>query len=226
MTEEKFNKWLQERTFESITKGSDILAIILEHQGAVRKKYISALKSRAIEVGVAPERFDILATVAEQKVHPPAVDFTDTGNARRFAQENKGIAIYVKSVDWLTWNGMVWLEGELEAAGLAMQVTDKMLAEAKDQVKAAGDAVTAATVEDDGEEKKKAQEQLKVAEAYRKHAKNSRNQPKIAAMLKLARTLMQVKSDKLDSNPYLLNTPAGMVDLKTGEILPHNPKAY
>lgn len=29
-------------------------------------------------------------------------DFTDTGNARIFARENRGEAIYVKSIDWLT----------------------------------------------------------------------------------------------------------------------------
>ena len=133
-------------------------------------------------------------------------DFTDTGNARIFARENRGEAIYVKSIDWLTWNGTAWTEGE--------------------ENKAAGDAMTAATVSNDDEAKKKAKQQLDLAEAYRKHAKTSRNQPKIAAMLKLARTLMQVKPDKLDANPYLLNTPAGMVDLRTKQVLPHDPKAY
>lgn len=153
-------------------------------------------------------------------------DFTDTGNARIFARENRGEAIYVKSIDWLTWNGTAWTEGELEAAGLAMKVTDRMMQEAREEIKAAGDAMTAATVANDDEAKKKAKQELDLAEAYRKHAKTSRNQPKIAAMLKLARTLMQVKPDKLDANPYLLNTPAGMVDLRTKQVLPHDPKAY
>lgn len=150
-------------------------------------------------------------------------DFTDTGNARIFAREYKGRAIYIKSIDWLTWNGKKWDEGELEAAGLAMKLTDRMLEEAREEVKSAGDALTSATVEEDEEAKRKANIQVKIAAQYRKHAHNSRNQPKITSMLKLSRTLMEIKPDKLDAHPYLLNTPDGIVDLSTKEIKPHDP---
>lgn len=37
---------------------------------------------------------------------------------------------------------------------------------------------------------------------------------------------MQVAIEKLDGDPYLLNTPAGMVDLRTGEMQPHDPHQY
>jgi putative DNA primase/helicase len=161
---------------------------------------------------------------AKNSVKP--TDFTDTGNARIFAREYQGTAIYVKSVNWLTWNGMVWVEGKLDAAGLAMKLTDRMMEEARAEVKAAGDAITAAKVSEDDEARKKANQQAGYAEQYRKHARNSRNKPKITAMLDLACTLLQVKSEKLDADAYLLNTPAGMIDLKTKRTQPHDPQAY
>lgn len=230
MTEERFQEWLRGRTLESITQKSDIFSIMLEHQGETQQRYIYELKNRAIELGLTGEEFDALVKIAaykmDESLFPRVIDFTDTGNARVFARENEGIAIYVKSMDWLTWTGSVWKEGELEATELAMRVTDAMLAIAQEDIKSAGDAVTDATMQDDTEALRKAQEELKIALSHRKHAKNSRNQPKILAMLKLARTIMQVAPDKLDANPYLLNTPAGMVNLKTKEILPHDPKAY
>ena len=39
----------------------------------------------------------------------------------------------------------------------------------------------------------------------------------------LARGIVERKADELDADPDLLNTPAGVVDLRTGELLPHDP---
>lgn len=37
---------------------------------------------------------------------------------------------------------------------------------------------------------------------------------------------MQVHIDRLDADAYLLNTPGGIVDLRTGKLLPHDPARY
>ena len=151
-------------------------------------------------------------------------DFTDTGNARIYAGEYEKDVIYTTADGFLVWDGKRWDENELEAAGLAMKLTDKMLDEARAEIKVAGDALTSAKVSEDSDAIENAKQQVAAAEAYRKHAYASRNQPKIASMLKLSRTLMQVKPNKLNANPYLLNTPTGMVELKTKQIAPHDPK--
>lgn len=150
-------------------------------------------------------------------------DFTDTGNARIFAQEFNGKAIYVRSIGWLVWDGTKWKESELEAVNLAMRLTDKMMQEAAAQFRAASKEESEAILAEDSDAKTKAKDCKEAAEGYLKHARTSRNRPKIVAMLGLACSLMQVEPDQLDAHPYLLNTPAGIVDLKTKQILPHDP---
>lgn len=160
----------------------------------------------------------------EESVRP--TDFTDTANSRVFAREYKGKAIYVKTIGWLFWNGKKWEENELEVAGFAMGLTDKMMAEARAEIAAAGEAMTAAKVAEDADAIKAAHRMELAAAAYRKHAKASRNKTRIAAMLDLARTPLQVMPDMLDADPYILNTPKGMVNLRTGDISPHTPARY
>jgi P4 family phage/plasmid primase-like protien len=49
---------------------------------------------------------------------------------------------------------------------------------------------------------------------------------KIQTVMTLAVGGFKVKEEILDANPFDLNTPAGIVDLKTGKCRPHDPKAY
>lgn len=48
----------------------------------------------------------------------------------------------------------------------------------------------------------------------------------VAAVLKLAASDPRhaVRVDELDADPWLLSTPGGVVDLRTGSMLPHDPK--
>jgi len=43
------------------------------------------------------------------------------------------------------------------------------------------------------------------------------------AVLDLARGIVERRVAELDADPDLLNTPAGIVDLRTGELAPHDP---
>ena len=58
------------------------------------------------------------------------------------------------------------------------------------------------------------------AKAYLTHAKNSRNAVRIKNMLELSKPALVIKADKLDANPFDLNTPAGIVELTTGGSVP------
>lgn len=135
----------------------------------------------------------------------------------------KGQAIYTTTAGWLVWDGKRWDEDDLKAAALAMQLTDVMLAEALTAVRLAGDALTEAKVLQNKDAEEKAKKLVKQAESYRKHALVSRQKNRIYAMLSLAQSLLSVSSEKLDADPYALNTPGGIVDLRTGAILPHDP---
>ena len=153
-------------------------------------------------------------------------DYTDVGNAYIFAREYKNKAIYVETAGWLVWSGKVWNEGDLEAIGLAVALTDRMLAEARTEVKSAGDALTAAENAGDDEAKEAATKQKKAAGDYFAHARVSRSKARIAATLELARSMLHVRPEKLDAKPYALNTPGGIVDLKTQKMHPHDPLQY
>lgn len=49
---------------------------------------------------------------------------------------------------------------------------------------------------------------------------------RISAVTALTRGIVRVDSEVFDSHPDLLNTPSGVVDLRTGQLGPHDPTLY
>lgn len=49
---------------------------------------------------------------------------------------------------------------------------------------------------------------------------------KVSGILKLAKSLLEIKNEKLDADPFILNTPVGVIDLKTSGIKEHDPSYY
>jgi putative DNA primase/helicase len=49
---------------------------------------------------------------------------------------------------------------------------------------------------------------------------------RLVALVELAKGILQVRDDMFDAHPDLLNTPTGVVDLRTGELRPHDPLLY
>lgn len=49
---------------------------------------------------------------------------------------------------------------------------------------------------------------------------------RLVALVELAKGILQVRDDMFDAHPDLLNTPSGVVDLRTGEVKPHDPLLY
>jgi P4 family phage/plasmid primase-like protien len=60
------------------------------------------------------------------------------------------------------------------------------------------------------------------------HKRKSQSQNGILSMIRLARAdaRMQIDRELLDARPYELNTPEGIVDLRTGALLPHDPARW
>lgn len=65
-------------------------------------------------------------------------------------------------------------------------------------------------------------------QALSRHAVRSDTDGKIAAMLSLARSEpgIPILLSQLDADPFLFNCANGVIDLRTGELLPHNPKFF
>jgi P4 family phage/plasmid primase-like protien len=121
--------------------------------------------------------------------------YTDAGNADLMVDEHADHLRYVPSRGaWLTWARTHW--AWCEDDGEALQ--------------AAIDTIQTIDTSDD--------------DAY-KHQIKSLSRRSLEAMIAIARrhNLMRVASDALDADPYALNTPAGVIDLRDGSLRPHSP---
>lgn len=134
---------------------------------------------------------------------PGNLGLDDIGNGQRFVWRHGQNLRWVKEWGWLTWNGKVW---ELDR-GLVMlwckETARSILAEA-------------ASSEDDDNRI-----------ALSKHARASSSQARLDAMATLAQSEpgINAKPSEFDCDPWLLNCQNGIVDLKNGALLPHDPAA-
>jgi putative DNA primase/helicase len=129
---------------------------------------------------------------------------TDLGNARRMVRQFGADLHYVYAWGkWFIWDGSRWAEDETgEIERVAKRTVTSIYAEA-------------AETENTDERKNLA-----------KWALASEGQSKISAMIALARSEVgiSVKHADLDGDPMLLNCQNGTIDLRTGQLLPHNRK--
>ena len=175
------------------------------------------------------ERGPVAATTGSIK--PP--DYSDAGNAAVFSRVYRDDLLYTDALGWLWWNGQRWERDDHKATAWALELSKKMLQEAKEENRAALLQVAEATAKheetgaaEDADTLEKAKSQALATKAYLTHAKNSRNAVRIKNMLELSKPALVIKADKLDANPFDLNTPAGIVELTTGQLRPHERTAY
>lgn len=126
--------------------------------------------------------------------------------ARRIIERNRNILRYVPQKGcWLVWENSRW---RIDAELLAEDIIKRGLRDIADKVARRG-----ATP-------KEQKEALIEAKA-------------ICSATKLKNVMTLIRSDRaiavamesLDHDPWVLNTPAGLVDLRTGEVAPPNPDA-
>ena len=159
-------------------------------------------------------------------------DYSDAGNAAVFTRIYRNDLLYSDSLGWLYWNGKKWDRNDHKSMSAALKLSARMLKEAQQGNRAAlhgyaeaqakyaeiGDDVSKDAVE-------KASKEVNAAKAFLKHAQSLRGAVRLQSMVKLSIPAMVIKADKLDANPLELNTPAGIVNLSTGETRPHDRKA-
>ena len=152
-------------------------------------------------------------------------DFSDLGQAAVFVEEYGNSVRYSKATGFLVYDGFVWSENDLDAQQLSQELTDRQLKEARRLLKAAHDrAIDAAeAAEGDGSG---AAADVKEAKEYHKFVLKYRASSAITHTMTEARPALQIGIDDLDKDAYLLNTPGGAVDLRTGEIRENRPDDY
>lgn len=123
------------------------------------------------------------------------VTLTDHGNAELLVDRHSDRLKYVPARGkWIRWDGGRW----------AWCADDSVA------VQAAVDTIHAIDPDDSDEAKHKARSL-------------SRRSLESAVALARRNAAMQVDIDKLDTDPWVLNTPSGVVDLRTGHLQPSTP---
>lgn len=140
---------------------------------------------------------------APEKEDSPASDWwTDYGQAR-YLMNYIGGMLYSIGLGWFIWDGTRWLSVDQRRIACIVQAfykkrfdffVDRYKKDLKD---------------DDN----------KRARFYAKFMQSAR----LSGILKAMESIAPVGADELDSHPDLLNTPAGVVDLRTGAIGGHDP---
>lgn len=137
-----------------------------------------------------------------RQTKPQAYMRTDLGNAERFAAQHAERVRYCwGSGRWLVWCGTHW---QTDTSGLVCRLAART---ARSLYREAADC-------DDADER----------DALIKWGKQSESRTRLDAMLALARAQNNIAVDikSLDNNNYLFNCRSGTINLRTGELQPHN----
>jgi putative DNA primase/helicase len=150
-----------------------------------------------------------------EKVH-----LTDLGNARRLVRVHGDDLLFCPPLNWwLFWDGRRWRRDESEAAmRAARDVVSEIFREAGEITARAQKADTEA-------------ERASLAAKAHQHldwALKSESRPRLEAIVAIARSERKfvILPNTLDRDPRLLNVLNGTVDLRTGELRPHDRGDY
>ena len=148
------------------------------------------------------------------------LDFSHVGQALLLKGYYGDQLRYAEATDWLVYNGSYYEQGaETRARGIAQALTSHQLAEAEDAVEQC--SIMAKMQGLTAKQKSDLKHTTQSMEAYRSHVSRCRSSSGITGTLRELRPMLLITVDDLDADPYLLNTPTGTVDLRTGNMLPH-----
>lgn len=153
-------------------------------------------------------------------------DYTDIEQANVLAGLYRDRMKYSAATRWIVYDGQVWNENEITAQGLAQDLTERQLKEARILVSKAQAMENAAIESGDSSAQGKAKKRLKFATDYRSFVLGQRRTTRITAALNEARPKLQISVESLDFDGFLLNTPGGAVDLRTGTGRAHDPQDF
>ncbi|WP_426979780.1 DNA primase family protein [Xylella fastidiosa] len=155
------------------------------------------------------------ATLAVERHDVPEALYltTDTANAVRIAK-HYGKRLMVSAERWFVWEGTHWAHG-MDAARLLALKLSKIIR---------GEVEQWRTKRADTEKEKS--KNAKIAAALEAWGKKSEMRSTVEAAMALAKSMLVVKAERLDTDPWLLNCANGTVDLRTGTLKAHRPEDY
>ncbi|UJS16904.1 MAG: phage/plasmid primase, P4 family [Candidatus Jettenia sp.] len=144
--------------------------------------------------------------LSNERLQVKAFNLTDLGNARRL------VSLYGDKIrycfawkKWLIWDGKSWsVDDDGQIIWLGKETVKRIYQEA------AGES------------------DFNARSNIARWALRSEEEKKIKAMISLAQSEegIPISPDELDGDPHLLNCLNGTLDLRTGDLMPHNPKDF
>lgn len=136
-------------------------------------------------------------------------ELSDFGQAEALTAMYGSRLRYVPGLGWYVWTGKRWQQDRQQAVYQYAMMTSRVRARA---------GLEAIEQAEGKEAQKKAMRNLQ-------WLLNRRNYAAVEKMLKAAATMpyFVMQADELDANPMLMGVRNGTVDLRTGELLPHDP---
>lgn len=126
---------------------------------------------------------------------------TDLGNAQRMLAWFGDRIMHSAGTEWMVWDGMRWKRDNSAVMRMAHLTAHRMNWE----IEHAGG--------------------LDEQRAMLKHQISSSSSDKLASMVRVASAIRTFDPARLDTNLWELNTASGIVDLRTGNIREHDPRA-
>ena len=140
---------------------------------------------------------------------------TDVANGVRFERAFQGSVLHSDALGWLVWDGSRFAVDAKSAREYAKSLSDDIRAE----IKTLSNMI-------DPRDHHSAEHFRSYVEALTKWAKVSGSTRGVDNILTEARTTPGINANSLtfDADPWLLNCKNGTIDLRTGDLLAHNPE--
>lgn len=146
-------------------------------------------------------------------------DLTDAGTATLMAEVYCDTLCYTSEGGWYWYNGKYWEQDNKTAAmACALEITDIMLEEAQDWYDEVQQQIW-----DDDIEAEQAKKMLSSPNKLLSYVYKTRQARALKSVMEIAATKMVKPVSIFDANPWILNTPLCVIDLRTGERMSHNP---
>ncbi|WP_280150026.1 phage/plasmid primase, P4 family [Bacillus subtilis] len=191
-------KWDRQHSADGATYGEMTIAAAIYSTGPTISDLMEQ-QEQPYEVYFSQPKASQVADTEEIIDTPPVFHLTELGNAERLVYYHGKNIRYCNELDWLIWNGKMWEEdSKRQIEALTAQTLRAIYGEAK--------------ATEDGYRKKQLNDWAKKCE---------RRNIRMNTILD-TRPMVAVRKQDLDSHKYLFNCENGVIDLKTGELLPHD----
>jgi putative DNA primase/helicase len=154
---------------------------------------------------------------------------TDAGNAQRLA-DRYGMDVRwssgVQGDGWLVWDGMRWAPDTMqEVDRFALAVADEVVRHAEAVEVQLRQAQASASDPPQPAEARRINDLRQEHRTWAMWARQSEMQGHLRACQVVARQRLAVDQERLDADDWIINTPSGMVDLRSGSTMEHDREA-